>query len=115
MLTEQRKLWIHKIQVNGVSINNYGKVDNTPWYDNCNEIDRSEEAYKNINITLHHFAIRNKEDYEKKTQQLSVLQQILNIQIKQPHINNTTNNTTIGNQLFVIFSKSINIKSSLYL
>jgi glycosyltransferase involved in cell wall biosynthesis len=73
MLLEDRKLWIHKIQVNGVSINNYGKIDNTPWYDNCNDIDRSEEAYENINITLHHYAIRNQEDYNKKTRQLTLV------------------------------------------
>jgi glycosyltransferase involved in cell wall biosynthesis len=69
MLSEQHKLSIHKIYSSGVTINNYNVVKNNN-YDNCNNIEYSEENYKKINITLNHYAIRNFEDYIKKEKQL---------------------------------------------
>ena len=39
------------------------------WYDNCNNIEYSENNFKNVNITLDHYVIRTKDDYniKKKT------------------------------------------------
>jgi len=39
-------------------------------HDNLNHINYSEENYAKLNITLNHYAIRNKEDYDKKYKQL---------------------------------------------
>jgi glycosyltransferase involved in cell wall biosynthesis len=72
MLSEQNKLWIHKIYSNGITINNYNMVITTN-YDNCNNIPLSEETYSNLKISLNHYAIRNNEDYIKKKQQLTAV------------------------------------------
>lgn len=70
MLMDDHKLWLHKIKVNGTTINNYGDIDNN-WYDNCNTISWSEKNYNEVNLTLNHYAIRNLEDFEKKKNQLT--------------------------------------------
>lgn len=74
MLRDYDKLWLHKIKVNGVTINSYNMIDNN-WYDNCNNVDYSEDNFKKINITLNHYAIRDKVDYIKKQDQLNVISQ----------------------------------------
>lgn len=70
MLMDEHKLWLHKIKVNGTTINNYGDID-INWYDNCNTISWSEKNYNEVNLTLNHYAIRNLEDFEKKKNQLT--------------------------------------------
>jgi hypothetical protein len=72
MLNDNNKLWLHKIFVNGETINNYG-IHKKNNFDNCNMIEYSEDNYKKINITLNHYAIRNLEDYEKKINKLIML------------------------------------------
>jgi hypothetical protein len=64
-LIDYIKLGLHKTSVSGITINNYGENKNS-WYDNCNEIDYSENNFKNLNITLNHYVIRNNHDYVKK-------------------------------------------------
>lgn len=49
----------------GKVINNYGENKNV-WYDNCNNIEYSENNFKNINISLNHYVIRDYNDYIKK-------------------------------------------------
>lgn len=57
---------LHKTaNIKGEIINNYGENKNI-WYDNCNNINYSEENYKKLNITLNHYIIRNSKDYIKK-------------------------------------------------
>jgi hypothetical protein len=57
---------LHKTHcTTGKVINNYGINKNT-WYDNCNCIDYSEENFKNVNISLNHYVIRDYGDYVKK-------------------------------------------------
>jgi hypothetical protein len=67
MVTHESGLWIHLVKVDGncKTINNYG-IQKDGWYDNGNNIEYSEENYKNTNITLNHYAIRNLEDYKRK-------------------------------------------------
>lgn len=72
MLTEERKLWIHKNRSEGTIVNNYG-YESPNSYDNCNQILLSEQNYANINISLHHYAIRNADDYVKKLNQLDTV------------------------------------------
>lgn len=52
----------------GKVINNYGENKNL-WYDNGNQIEYSENNFKNINISLNHYVIRNYDDYNKKKTQ----------------------------------------------
>lgn len=60
------KINLHKSHyTTGEIINNYGENKNT-WYDNCNNIDYSEDNFKKLNITLNHYNIRNSKDYIKK-------------------------------------------------
>jgi hypothetical protein len=49
----------------GKVINNYGENKNS-WYDNGNSVEYSENNFKNINISLNHYVIRNYDDYIKK-------------------------------------------------
>jgi hypothetical protein len=65
MLTDNSKLWIHKINVSGKRITNYGNID-TNWYDNNNYIQYNEDKFNKLNITLDHYAIRNLNDYNKR-------------------------------------------------
>jgi glycosyltransferase involved in cell wall biosynthesis len=68
------QIGLHKtFNINGTTINNYGENKNT-FYDNCNQIDFSEENYKKINITLNHYNIRHLEDYTKKYKQFSMME-----------------------------------------
>lgn len=69
MLSEHNKLWLHKVKTSGTTINNYNVVSND-FYDNNNNIPYSEITYKDLKITLNHYAIRNFEDYKKKEGQL---------------------------------------------
>jgi hypothetical protein len=71
MLIDSVQLWLHKIRVNGVTINNYG--ENKNYYDNGNDIKCSENIFSNLNITLNHYAIRNADDYLKKQKQIDVV------------------------------------------
>jgi glycosyltransferase involved in cell wall biosynthesis len=71
MLIDSIKLWLHKIPVNGTTITNYGPKNNN--FDNGNFIKYSEDAFKKLNITLNHYAIRNLDDYEKKKKQIDVV------------------------------------------
>lgn len=69
MLNDNIKLWIHKVQTNGKIITNYG--NNSDYkYDNDDNIVWSEDNYKQLNIVLNHYVIRNKKDYERKMSQL---------------------------------------------
>jgi hypothetical protein len=52
----------------GKIINNYGENKNS-WYDNCNSIEYSENIFKNTNISLNHYVIRDYNDYVKKKTQ----------------------------------------------
>jgi hypothetical protein len=54
----------------GKVINNYGENKNV-WYDNCNNIEYSENNFKNINISLNHYVIRDYNDYIKKKYSLN--------------------------------------------
>jgi len=72
MLIDDNKLWLHKIVVSGRTINNYGSVLTLP-YDNGNNIQYSEQAYQELNISLNHHAIRNAKDYEKKKNQIDAV------------------------------------------
>jgi glycosyltransferase involved in cell wall biosynthesis len=72
MLSEQNKLWIHKIHSTGTTINNYNYIINSN-YDNCNNISLSEENYSKLEISLNHYAIRNYDDYIKKEKQLTAV------------------------------------------
>ena len=53
----------------GKVINNYGENKNSS-YDNCNNIEYSENSYKNTNISLNHYVIRHLEDYSNKKKSL---------------------------------------------
>jgi hypothetical protein len=70
MLNDNDKLWIHKIKTGGIRINNYGNID-TSFYDNSNYINYSEEQFKNLKLTMNHYAIRNIDDHNKKSLQLN--------------------------------------------
>lgn len=70
MLIDTCKFWLHKIRVSGKKINNYNEIDDN-MYDNVNNITYSEEGFKKLHITLNHYAIRDKDDYEKKKKQLN--------------------------------------------
>jgi hypothetical protein len=72
MLNDNDKLWLHKTKVNGVTINNYGNID-TQWMDNNNNIEYSEEKFKQINLSMNHYAIRNQKDYYKKVSQIDTV------------------------------------------
>jgi glycosyltransferase involved in cell wall biosynthesis len=72
MLIDSKKLWLHKIQVNGTTITNYNNVIEHN-YDNNNCITYSEDNFEKLNITLNHYAIRNLEDYHKKQRQLDTI------------------------------------------
>jgi glycosyltransferase involved in cell wall biosynthesis len=72
MLPENGKLFIHRTHVDGMKINNYGTDIRDQPYDNCNNIAYSERAYEALNITLHHFVIRNKSDYVRRQQNTHV-------------------------------------------
>ncbi len=74
MLRDEDKLWLHKIKVNGLTINNYGNISND-WCDNCNNIEYSETNFDKLNITLNHYAIRDINDYNKKLKQINVIDQ----------------------------------------
>lgn len=64
MLNE--RFGLHKSHfTTGKIINNYGENKNS-WYDNCNQIEYSENIYKNISVSLNHYVIRNYTDYIKK-------------------------------------------------
>ena len=66
-------IWLHLVKVcDNETINNYGMQTNG-FYDNGNNIAYSEANYKNANIALNHYAIRNLEDYDKKNKQLDVM------------------------------------------
>jgi len=66
MLPDDGKLYIHRLNMYGTHIDNYGTNITTKMYDNCNEISYSERAYDELNITLHHFVIRDRNDYVKR-------------------------------------------------
>jgi hypothetical protein len=64
------RIGLHKSHcTTGKIINNYGENKNS-WYDNCNNIEYSENIFKNTNITLNHYVIRDYNDYVKKKIQL---------------------------------------------
>ena len=61
-----RVIGLHKTHsTTGEVINNYGENKNS-WYDNGNNIEYSETIFKNSNISLNHYVIRNYDDYIKK-------------------------------------------------
>lgn len=68
MLPEDAKLLIHRMNVDGTHINNYGTNITDIWCDNYNQIDYSERAYEALNIALHHFVIRDRSDFIKRMQ-----------------------------------------------
>ena len=68
MLPENGALFIHRTNVDGMKINNYGTDIRDQPYDNYNNIAYSERAYEALNITLHHFVIRDKSDFTKRMQ-----------------------------------------------
>lgn len=60
------RISLHKAHfTTGRIINNYG-INKNSWYDNCNQIEYSENNFKNVNISLNHYVIRNYTDYIKK-------------------------------------------------
>lgn len=69
MLSEENKLWLHKIYSTGTTINNYGYIV-TNAEDNYNNIPFSEQNYSKLKISLNHYAIRNFDDYIKKERQI---------------------------------------------
>jgi len=71
MLIDYIKINLHKVTVNGITVNNYGENKNE-WYDNGNQVDYSEENFKNLNITLNHYVIRNNDDYVKKMKDMEL-------------------------------------------
>jgi hypothetical protein len=71
MLVDSIKLWLHNIPVSGITVTNYGPKNNN--FDNGNFIKYSEDAFKKLDITLNHYAIRNLEDYEKKKKQIDIV------------------------------------------
>ena len=63
------RIGLHKShRTTGKIINNYGENKNS-WYDNCNNIEYSENIFKNTNISLNHYVIRHHNDYIKKKTQ----------------------------------------------
>lgn len=63
------RIGLHKSHcTTGKIINNYGENKNS-WYDNCNNIEYSENIFKNTNISLNHYVIRDYNDYVKKKTQ----------------------------------------------
>ncbi len=71
MLYDNRKIWIHKNLGNGKVLLNYGIISNNHW-DNSDPFTLSEEEYSKLNVTLHHYAIRNYDDYIKKKSHLNI-------------------------------------------
>jgi len=74
LLYHHINLWIHLVKIeNGITINNYGNIKGD-CITNYNDVDEfvefSEKKFSEVNITLNHYAIRNQEDYIKKTKQL---------------------------------------------
>ena len=69
MLQDDKKLWIHKVPTSGKIIINYNTESNYT-YDNDDSFIWSEENYGKVNIALNHYAIRDKNDYDKKSKQL---------------------------------------------
>jgi hypothetical protein len=69
MLQDHTQLWIHKVTTSGKIITNYGNISDYK-YDNTDDIYWSELNYKNVNVALNHYAIRNKKDYDNKLGQL---------------------------------------------
>lgn len=65
------RISLHKAKVNGITINNYGENKNG-WLDGRNMIEFSEKKYKETNITINHYAIRDTADYLKKKEQLAL-------------------------------------------
>lgn len=73
---------LHKSHITtGKIINNYGENKNS-WYDNGNNINYSENNFKNINISLNHYVIRDYNDYIKKKIQLHFNNQQRNVLLK---------------------------------
>lgn len=68
-------LWMHKVFVHGRAITNYGHEDDetTRYMDNLPAMAYSEEAYQKADVTLHHYALRNAADCDKKTAQLTAV------------------------------------------
>ena len=82
------KIGLHKTHCTaGIIINNYGENKNS-WYDNCNNIEYSENNFKNVNITLDHYVIRTKDDYNIK---------------KKQHICNSNQRNVLLNGVFELF------------
>ena len=71
MLYDNRKIWIHKNLGNGKVLLNYGIISNNHW-DNSDPFTLSEEEYSKLNVTLHHYAIRNYDDYIMKKSHLNI-------------------------------------------
>jgi Glycosyl transferase family 2 len=66
------QIGLHKTHnTTGNVINNYGENKNT-WYDNGNDVEYSENNFKNVNISLNHYVIRHLEDYYKKKQHFEI-------------------------------------------
>lgn len=64
-----KRIGLHKSHcTTGKIVNNYGENKNS-WYDNCNDIEYSENVFKNVNISLNHYVIRDHNDYIKKKTQ----------------------------------------------
>jgi hypothetical protein len=70
-LVDEIKLWIHKVCVREKRLINYDVIDDTD-YDNLVQYSQNEENYKKVNITLHHYVIRNYNDYIRKKRQLTI-------------------------------------------
>jgi len=103
MLNDHSKLWLHKINVDGKKINNYGSVDES-YYDNFNPFVYSEQNFEELNITLNHYAIRNTEDREKKERQLVI---VIN---KIPFITGLLEMITLDDSNFVIDKNILKFK-----
>lgn len=68
-------LWIHKVFTEGGrAITNYG--DDHPDFDYADNrpfVAHSEEAYRRLDVTLHHYALRDRADCAKKQAQLATV------------------------------------------
>ena len=69
-LIDERKFWIHKIPIYGKRITNYNTLS-ISCNDNDDDINKNEENYKNSNITMNHYAIRNKNSYLSRINKLN--------------------------------------------
>ena len=65
-LNDYNKLWIHKVHVDGKIITNYNTLSENEYDNADNEIIFSEENFNKTNISLKHYAIRNKKDYLRR-------------------------------------------------